>query len=97
MKQTKVSVRGQTVIPQEIREEFGIKANSKLAWSSRNGVIIVVPIPEDPVEAAFGVLAGRGFTLRDFLEERQKDRELDRRREALLEEQVRRASQEQKA
>jgi AbrB family looped-hinge helix DNA binding protein len=97
MKQTKVSVRGQTVIPQEIREEFGIKANSRLAWSSRNGVIIVVPIPEDPVEAAFGVLAGRGFTLRDFLEERQKDRELDRRREALLEEQVRRASQEQKA
>jgi AbrB family looped-hinge helix DNA binding protein len=91
MKQSKVSVRGQTVIPREIREEFGIKANSRLAWSTRNGVIIAIPVPEDPVAASIGILGGKGFTLKDFLEERQKERDLEREREARLDAQVRRA------
>lgn len=91
MKRTTVSIRGQTVIPQEIREQFGIQPHTKLAWSTRNGVIIVVPIPEDPVAASVGILAGRGFTLKDFLEERRKERELDKKREQRLEAQVDRA------
>lgn len=36
MKQSKVSVRGQTVIPQEIRDELGIKPESMVAWSVRD-------------------------------------------------------------
>jgi AbrB family looped-hinge helix DNA binding protein len=91
MKQTKVSVRGQTVIPQEIRERFDIKPNTKLAWSTRNGVIIVVPIPEDPVAASVGILAGKGYTLDDFLREREQERELDRQRDARLDAQIERA------
>lgn len=91
MKQTTVSVRGQTVIPQEIREQFGIKPNTKLAWSTRNGVIVVVPIPEDPVAASVGILAGRGYTLDDFLKERDQERELERKREARLDAQIERA------
>lgn len=82
MKQTTVSVRGQTVIPQEIREQFGIKPNTKLAWSTRDGVIIVVPLPEDPVKASYGVLKGQGYTLQDFLQERARERELERQRDA---------------
>ncbi len=97
MKQSTVSVRGQAVIPQEIRKQLGIKPNTKLAWSTRNGVIIVVPLPEDPVKASFGLLAGRGFTLDDFLEERQKQRELERKRETHLEGQVRRTPRKRKA
>jgi len=91
MKYSKLSARGQTVIPREIRDELGIKPNSRLAWSTRNGTIIAIPIPEDPVEASIGILAGRGFTLDDFLRERQEERELERRREARLDAQVRRA------
>ena len=97
MKQTKVSVRGQTVIPQEIREQFGIKPETKLSWSTRNGIIIVIPIPEDPVKASIGILKGRGFTLKDFLEQREKERELDRQREARLEAQIDRAMRRRKA
>jgi AbrB family looped-hinge helix DNA binding protein len=91
MKYSKVSTRGQTVIPHEIRDELGIEPNSRLAWSTRNGVIILIPVPEDPVAASIGILAGKGFTLKDFLKERQKERELERRREARLDAQVRRA------
>lgn len=88
MKQTKVSVRGQTVIPREIREQLGIKPNTKLAWSVRDGVIIVVPIPEDPVRALVGILKDTGYTFEDFMEERRRERELDRRREERLMKQV---------
>ena len=91
MKYSRISKRGQTVVPQEIREEFGIKPGGRLAWSTENGVIIVIPIPEDPITASFGILAGRGYTLDDFLKERQKERELEREREARLDAQVRRA------
>ncbi len=91
MKQSTVSVRGQTVIPQEIRQQFGIKPNTKLAWSTRNGVIIVVPIPEDPVAASVGILKGSGFTFEDFMQERRLERELDRLREERLMKQVERA------
>lgn len=84
MRQSKVSVRGQTVIPQEIRQRFAIKANTKLVWSARNGVIVVVPVPEDPVEASFGILKGTGFTFEDFMEDRRRERELDRLRDERL-------------
>ncbi len=96
MRQTKVSARGQAVIPQEIRAKLGIKAGTKLAWSTRDGVIIVVPIPEDPVEASFGILKGKGYTFEDFMEERRRERELERQQEARLEAQLRRASRKRK-
>lgn len=97
MKVSTVSARGLTVIPVEIREQLGIRPHTKLVWSTRNGMIIVVPIPEDPIEASFGMLAGRGYTLEDFLEERQKERELDKLRETRLERQARRATRKRKA
>jgi AbrB family looped-hinge helix DNA binding protein len=94
MKQTRISTRGQAVIPREIREELGIKPHSRLAWSARNGVIIAIPVPEDPVAASIGILGGKGFTLKDFLAERQKERALEREREARLDAQVRRGMDE---
>ena len=96
MRQSTVSVRGQTVIPQEIRKQFGIQPNTKLAWSTLNGVIIVVPIPEDPITASVGLLKNTDFTFQDFLEERQRERELDRRREERLMKQVKRAEKRQR-
>ena len=97
MKVSTVSARGLTIIPVEIREQLGIRPHTKLVWSTRDGVIIVEPIPEDPIEASFGMLAGRGYTLEDFLEERQKERDLDKLRETRLERQARRATRKRKA
>ena len=97
MRQTKVSVRGQTVIPHEIREELGIKANTKLAWSTRNGVIVVVPIPEDPIKASFGILAGRGYTLEDFLEERRQERALEQEQDLRDDARIRQATRKRKS
>ncbi len=84
MKQSKVSVRGQTVIPQDLREALGIKPNSEIAWSARDGVLIGVPIPADPIAASLGMLKGSGFTFADFIADRNRDRELERLREEKL-------------
>jgi AbrB family looped-hinge helix DNA binding protein len=73
--QTTVSVRGQTVIPRHIREELGITQSTRLEWKVKNGVIIVLPIPSDPVQSALGILEGRGPSTSDLLAERKSDRE----------------------
>lgn len=73
--QTTVSVRGQTVIPRQIREELGITPTTRLEWKVRNGVIIVLPLPSDPVQSAVGILEGRGPSTADLLAERKADRE----------------------
>jgi AbrB family looped-hinge helix DNA binding protein len=71
---TTVSTRGRTVIPQEIRERMGILPQSKLEWQIREGVIVVFPIPPDPVQAAVGLFKGRGPDSDDLLAERSQGR-----------------------
>ena len=84
MKQSKVSVRGQTVIPQEIREELGITSDTKLMWYVADGAIRVIPIADDPVAAPRGILKGSGFTFQDFMDDRDRDRQLEREHEEKL-------------
>ena len=74
MKST-VSIRGQTVVPREIREKMGIEPQSKLEWQIVDGQIIVTPIPPDPVRASVGLLKGKGLTTEDLLAERKKERQ----------------------
>lgn len=49
-----VSVRWQTVIPQEVREALRIEPNSKLEWEVKDGYTVVYPVPADPVRASLG-------------------------------------------
>ncbi|MSQ07020.1 MAG: AbrB/MazE/SpoVT family DNA-binding domain-containing protein [Dehalococcoidia bacterium] len=76
--QSKVSVRGQTVIPREIRKLLGITPESVLCWQVEDGVIKVYPVPADPVRASLGLLKGRD-SLDEFLDERAKERARERR------------------
>ena len=75
--QSTVSIRGQTVIPRQIREELGITPATRLVWKVKNGVIIVLPLPPDPIHSAVGALEGRGPSSTDLLSERKSDREKD--------------------
>jgi AbrB family looped-hinge helix DNA binding protein len=72
---TTVSSRGQTVIPRAIREQMGIESQTKLEWWIENNLIVVRPIPADPVRAAVGLLKGRGPTTDDLLAERRQERQ----------------------
>ena len=79
--QSRVSVRGQTVIPQEIRKALGITPKMTLHWKVQDGTMVVSPVPADPVRAALGSLDGKGFTFQQFLEDRNNERASERARE----------------
>lgn len=79
---TTISVRWQTVIPQEVREALRIEPNSKLDWEVKEGFILVHPIPADPVRAALGFFRDldspeRPSLTEELLAERRRERERD--------------------
>ena len=77
MMKSTVSERGQTSIPAEIRKEFNLNAKTKLAWIVDGDLIIVMPIPDDPIKAFRG--KSKGLT-EALLRSRREERELERRR-----------------
>jgi hypothetical protein len=53
---------------------MGIMPQTRLEWQIREGVIVVYPIPPDPIQAAVRLLKGQGPTADDLLVERQRER-----------------------
>ena len=70
---TTVTVRGQTVVPSEIRKRYKIDPGDRLLWIDDGSSIRVVPVPADPIKALRGVGRGEGLSER-LLEERARDR-----------------------
>jgi AbrB family looped-hinge helix DNA binding protein len=68
---TTVTERGQTVVPAQIRRDYGIEPQTRLEWIDDGHSIRVVPIPEDPIRAAKGATKGLG---RRLLAERSRER-----------------------
>ena len=72
---SEVSVKGQTVVPREIRKALGIKPGTTLTWSLHDQTVLVTALAEDPVEASFGALKDYEFSSAQLLTERQADRD----------------------
>lgn len=77
---SKVSVRGQTVIPSEIRRALGITPDTTVHWKVVNGTIVGVVVPADPVKASLGVLKGK-VSSDDLRRERTEERARERAQE----------------
>lgn len=79
--ESRIYERGQTVVPKRIRDAIGAVEGATLTWEVEGGTARVVAIPKDPVQAAFGILKGKGPTFEEFLAdrnaERQRERELE--------------------
>ncbi|HEB65879.1 MAG TPA: AbrB/MazE/SpoVT family DNA-binding domain-containing protein [Chloroflexi bacterium] len=72
-----VSKKGWVVIPKKIRERYGMRPGTKVAFIEYGGTIALVPLPEDPIEAAQGILqngSGKPLT-EELLEERRREYE----------------------
>ena len=74
---SRVSARGQTVIPAEIRKKAGVKAGTRLYWLYEDGFIKAVTLPDDPIRGIMGTFKGRGPMTAELLEERRRDTEAD--------------------
>jgi len=73
-----VSAKGWVVIPAELRKKYGIKPGSKLQFVDYGGALELIPIPDDPIEAAAGMLKGGKSLTEAILAEHR--RELDHER-----------------
>ena len=72
-----MSVKGQIVIPNDIRGKLGLKPGQRFEVEAMSdGTILIIPIPEDVIGA---MQLPRGERLEKALrEERKRDRKLER-------------------
>ncbi len=71
----KVSTKGWVVIPKELREKYGLKEGARVQIVDYGNVLALVPLPEDPVGALYGLLAGGPSLVEGLLVERERERE----------------------
>ena len=55
-----VSKRGWVVIPKAMRERYHMAVGSHVAFIEQGGAILLLPVPEDPISAGFGLLRDVG-------------------------------------
>ncbi len=52
-----VTPKGQVMIPASLRKRFGIKPGRKVSVEVEGDRLVVRPLPEDPVDALYGILS----------------------------------------
>jgi bifunctional DNA-binding transcriptional regulator/antitoxin component of YhaV-PrlF toxin-antitoxin module len=55
-----VSKKGWVVIPQAYRRRYHLEPGTRVAFVDYGGVLAVIPVPEDPIRAGFGLLRDHG-------------------------------------
>lgn len=71
---TRATSKGQVVIPVELRKKYNIIKGTRLAISAGEGnVILVRPVPDDPVKASRGILKGKTSLTKALLKDRAEE------------------------
>jgi AbrB family looped-hinge helix DNA binding protein len=76
---SKVTSKGQVVIPKKLREKYGIRSATAIRWIEKEQGILMVPESEDPIVAARGMLKGTGI-LKAYLKEKRRERKKENKR-----------------
>jgi len=76
---SKVTSKGQIVIPKKLREKYGILPATAIRWIEKDEGILMVPESEDPIKAARGMLKGSGI-LRSYLKEKKLEIQREQKR-----------------
>jgi AbrB family looped-hinge helix DNA binding protein len=69
---SKVTTKGQIVIPKRIREKYGIHPATSIRWVEKKEGILMIPDSDDPIAAARGMLKGSGI-FKAYLQEKKKE------------------------
>lgn len=67
------TIKGQIVIPAELRKKFKIEKGTRVNVYEENNKIIVEPLMEDPVRRGRGMLKSRGRVLNALLSDRKRE------------------------
>ena len=76
MKTSVVSVRGQIVVPAKIRQKFGIKKGTKIAFIEQNGKLFIQPLDKGYFESLAGTVGTEGKMLNSLMKAKKIEREI---------------------
>jgi len=68
-----LSEKGWVVIPQELRERYGLKKGDRVHVVDYGGVISIVPASEAAIEDAMGMLKDKTSLVKALIKSRQED------------------------
>lgn len=73
----KATVKGQVIIPARLRKKYGITKGTRVSISEAHdeGVILLRPLPDDPITASKGMLKGETSILKALLRDRKEEAE----------------------
>lgn len=69
----RTSSKYQIAIPKAIRNKLSIKPGQKLSISESDGLIVLTPIPADPVDFLCGILKDEPSMADELIAERRND------------------------
>ena len=68
---SKTTIKGQVIIPAPLRKKFNIQKGTRVAIMEGEGrVILIKPLPDDPIEASRGMLKGKTSLTKALLKDR---------------------------
>ncbi|MBT8365799.1 MAG: AbrB/MazE/SpoVT family DNA-binding domain-containing protein [Deltaproteobacteria bacterium] len=70
---SKVTSKGQIVIPKKIRDKYGISPSTSIRWVEKEEGILMIPDSEDPIVAARGMLKSSGI-LKAYLKDKKREK-----------------------
>ena len=73
MNTSTLSEKGWVVIPQELRERYGLKKGDRVHVIDYGGVISIVPASEAPIKNAMGMLRDKTSLVKALIKSRQED------------------------
>ena len=76
---SKVTSKGQIVIPKKIRDKYGIRPSTSIHWVEKEEGILMIPDTEDPILAARGMLKGSGI-LKAYLNDKKREKERENKK-----------------
>ncbi len=76
---SKVTSKGQIVIPKRLREKYGMHPSTAIRWIEKAEGILMVPESEDPIRSARGMLKSSGI-LKAYLQEKTKEKKRENKR-----------------
>lgn len=76
---TKLSQKGQIVIPIELRERYGLKTGDQVELMDIGGEIVIIPLPiKNPIDEAKGIIKGGRSTQELLRAIRKEEKKLEK-------------------
>jgi len=71
---SKATIKGQVIIPAELRRKFNIKKGTRVSIVEGEGqVILIKRLADDPIEASRGMLKGQTSLTKALLKDRHEE------------------------